>query len=183
MAAARNDILKAGAGNRRDYITFALFVLFLGLVVSAPAETRVGDAFPALESAGLEGRLPETAGRVVLVDFWASWCAPCRVSFPHYAKLHADCTSRGLVVVAISVDEDPAAYAAFVKKLNPPFAVLRDRDHTLVRQVDVPAMPTCFLIARDGHVRALYQGFHGNETDRALREEIEKLLAASPPSP
>jgi thiol-disulfide isomerase/thioredoxin len=158
-------------------------LLLLGLVAPAGAAIRAGDTFPALEPAHFEGQLPETTGRVVLVDFWASWCAPCKVSFPHYARLHADYASRGLVIVAVSVDEDAAAYAAFVRKLNPPFAVARDRDHALVRQVDVPAMPTCYLIARDGRVRSVHQGFHGEPTDRALRQEIEKLLADSPASP
>jgi len=157
------------------------FVLALGLGLS-PAAVRadltVGDAFPALATAGLTGgTLPATADRVVLVDFFASWCAPCKESFPDYAKLYADYAPRGLVIVAVSVDEKPAAYAAFVKKLHPPFPALHDHDQQLVREVKVPTMPTSYLLGRDGRVRYVHQGFHGQETDRELRREIDALLA------
>ena len=151
------------------------------LAVTARADVKVGDSFPSLPAAGLTGgALPDTAGRVVLVDFWASWCAPCKASFPAYAKLQADYAARGLVIVAVSVDEDPAAYAAFVKRMHPPFATLHDHTQQLVRQVQVPAMPTCYLIGRDGRVRLVRQGFHGEDRERELRKEIDTLLAENP---
>lgn len=151
-------------------------VLLLGTV--ARAEIKTGDAFPSLTAVGLTGgTLPAIAGQVVLVDFWASWCAPCKASFPAMAKLHADYGSRGLVIVAVSVDDKPAAYESFVKKLAPPFATVLDREKKLVREVKVPAMPTSYLIGRDGKVRFLHQGFHGDETDRQLRQQIDTLLA------
>ncbi len=147
------------------------------------ADVKTGDLFPDLAAAGLEGTVPATEHQVVLVDFWASWCAPCKASFPAYARLHADFNARGLVIVAVSVDEEEAAYAAFVKRLAPPFAVVRDKEQVLVRQVMVPAMPTCFLIGRDGRVRFMHRGFHGAETDATLRAEIVQLLdEKSPPS-
>jgi thiol-disulfide isomerase/thioredoxin len=149
----------------------------LALLSEARAETRVGDAFPPL---GPDA--PAVAGRVVVVDFWASWCAPCKASFPDYARLHADYAPRGLVIVGVSVDEDAGAFAAFVKKFAPPFAMRRDADHQLVAQVKVPAMPTCYVLGRDGRVRFVHAGFHGAATDRLLRQEIDSLLAESPPS-
>lgn len=138
---------------------------------------NAGDRFPALTTAGLDGTLPATGGRVMLVDFWASWCAPCKASFPAYAKLQADYGTRGLVIVAVSIDESPAAYERFVKELHPPFITVLDKTQKLVRQVNVPAMPTCYLIGRDGKVRFMHQGFHGADSDRALRKEIDTLLA------
>jgi thiol-disulfide isomerase/thioredoxin len=152
----------------------------LGLLSAAASrgEVGVGDPFPSLAVAGLrEAALPATAGQVVLVDFWASWCAPCKASFPAYARLFADYRARGLVVIAVSVDEKPDAFAAFVKRLAPPFAVARDEAHELVRQVVVPAMPTCYLVGRDGRVRFVHQGFHDGKSDAALRTEIDALLA------
>jgi len=116
------------------------------------------------------------------VDFWASWCAPCRESFPSYAQLQTDYASRGLVIVAVSVDENANAYAAFVKKMKPPFPVVRDKNHQLVRQVEVPVMPTCYLVGRDGRVHSVHAGFHGGATERDLRREIERLLADHPPT-
>jgi thiol-disulfide isomerase/thioredoxin len=142
------------------------------------AQVKVGDQFPALGAAELTGgSLPETKGHVVLVDFWASWCAPCKASFPAFARIHADYAAKGLVIVAVSVDEKPAAYAAFVKKWHPPFAALHDAAQKLVSEVQVPAMPTSYLIGRDGRVRFVHSGFHGDATERELREHIDLLLA------
>lgn len=162
-------------------VVTACIAFFLAGAGFVRAEVKVGEAFPAFAPAGVVtlagGELPDTAGKVVLVDFWASWCAPCKASFPAMAKLHADYAARGLVVAAVSIDEKPGAAVAFVKKMAPPFGALHDREQKLVRQVVVPAMPTSYLIGRDGRVRFMHQGFHGDATDRELRKEIEALLA------
>jgi thiol-disulfide isomerase/thioredoxin len=141
------------------------------------AELKAGDPFPSLAAAGLSGTLPATEGRVVLVDFWASWCGPCKASFPAYSKLQSDYANRGLVIVAVSVDENAAAYERFVKNLHPQFVTVHDKAQQLVRQVKVPTMPTCYLIGRDGKVRFMHQGFHGEDSARELRQEIDTLLA------
>src|SRR6478736_4922012 len=160
----------------------ALLALAAGAIL-ARAEVKAGDMFPDLTAAGLEGAVPAIEHQVVLVDFWASWCGPCKASFPAYARLHADFSPRGLVIVAISVDQDEAAFDAFVRRMTPPFPVMRDKDQQLVRQVAVPAMPTSFLVGRDGRVRVVHRGFHGAETDAALRGEITRLLDEKPSSP
>jgi thiol-disulfide isomerase/thioredoxin len=164
---------------------FPLMVLSLFLTSCLGAEVRVGDRFPPLTEAAADraADLPALSGRVVLVDFWASWCAPCKASFPAYAQLHADYAGRGLTIVAVSVDEKPAAYEAFIRQTRPPFATLLDREHRLTRLVAVPAMPTCFLIGRDGRVRSMHTGFHGADSERELRREIEAALATKTASP
>jgi thiol-disulfide isomerase/thioredoxin len=144
---------------------------------AAHAETRVGDKFPPLGAGA-----PAGAGQVTLVDFWASWCAPCKASFPAYARLQADYRKQGLVIVAVGEDESRSAFEAFVQKLAPPFVTVRDEAHLLVSQVKVPAMPTCYLLGRDGRVRFVHQGFHGAETDREIRRELDALLAEPTPS-
>jgi len=156
----------------------------LGLAPRLPAQIVAGDAFPALTPAALGGgALPATAGKVTLVDFWASWCAPCKASFPAYSRLQSDYRARGLVVVAVSVDESVAAYAAFVAKLKPAFATAHDAHHLLVALVQVPTMPTSYLVDRSGRVRFLHPGFHGEATERELRAEVETLLAEKAPAP
>ena len=149
-----------------------LFSAILGtLSAAAPAAVRSGDRFPAL---------PEVAtaqGTVLLVDFWASWCAPCKASFPTYAALDADYRAKGLTIVAVSVDDKEGAYEAFVQAMHPPFTTVRDKDHLLVSQVEVPVMPSCYLLGRDGRVRYVHTGFHGGTTEKQLRQEIEALLA------
>jgi thiol-disulfide isomerase/thioredoxin len=160
--------------------------LALGFVVSGPlqAEVNPGDPFPTLAATGFEGgALPVMAGKVVLVDFWASWCAPCKSSFPAYARLNAEYAPRGLVIVAVSEDENRTAYESFVARLHPPFAALNDKWQQLARLVKVPAMPTCYLLGRDGRVRSVHQGFHGDSTERELRQELDRLLAAQTITP
>jgi peroxiredoxin len=155
----------------------AAVVLALATFTFARAELRPGDAFPSLNEAGLSGNLPDVRGQVVLVDFWASWCAPCKESFPSFARLHQEFGGRGFLIVAVSVDEKPAAYAAFIEKHRPPFATVLDTRHQLVSAVKVPAMPTSYLLGRDGRVRMVHQGFHGRATEDELRREITALLA------
>jgi thiol-disulfide isomerase/thioredoxin len=151
-------------------------LLLAGAAAAAPI--GVGDAFPPLASAHLAGGpLPETAGKVVLVDFWASWCAPCKASFPAYSRMNADLAARGLVIVAVSVDQDEGAYDNFVKKEAPGFFVALDRDQSLVALVVVPAMPTSYLLDRQGRVRFIHPGYHGAQTQALIRREAETLLA------
>jgi len=161
--------------------TLLAFALTLATAALSRADVKVGEMFPAFAPAGVVnlagGDLPATAGQVTLVDFWASWCAPCKASFPAMAKLHADYGARGLIIAAVSIDEKPAAALAFWKKLAPPFATLHDRQQALVKQVVVPTMPTSYLIDRDGKVRFIHEGFHGDATDREIRKQIETLLA------
>jgi thiol-disulfide isomerase/thioredoxin len=140
------------------------------------AQVAPGGPFPALPVASLSGSVPATDGKVVLVDFWASWCAPCKASFPAYSRLQQEYADRGLVIVAVSVDDSAQAYAAFVARLKPAFATVRDGSHSLVSQVQVPTMPTSYLVDRTGRVRYVHAGFRGDATIRELRSEIEPLL-------
>jgi thiol-disulfide isomerase/thioredoxin len=163
-----------------------LILLAAGFSLLSPPMARAGvspgDSFPALTSADLAlGALPETSGKIVLVDFWASWCAPCKASFPAYGRLYTEFAPRGLVIVAVSVDENPADYESFVRKFSPAFSVALDKGQKLVRAVQVPTMPTSYLIDRGGRVRHVHQGFHGAATEQALRKEIEALLSTNTP--
>ena len=158
---------------------FLLIAAGLALAPASPAGAgvSVGDVFPPIASAQAAGRmLPATPGKVLLVDFWASWCAPCKASFPAFARLNAEYAGKGLVIVAVSVDEKTSAYEAFVRKFAPPFTVALDKDHDLVRAVQVPTMPTSYLVDRSGKVRFMHPRFHGDQTEREIRREVEALL-------
>jgi thiol-disulfide isomerase/thioredoxin len=160
-------------GKRLAWIAFVMAAL------SAPlhAQVATGNSFPRLSAVGLSGGdIPQTAGMVVLVDFWASWCAPCKASFPTYSRLQSDYAARGLVVVAIGVDDSLPAYQGFVARLKPAFTTLYDSRRKLVSPVQVPTMPTSYLLDRSGRVRFMHPGFHGDQTERELRKEIETLL-------
>lgn len=151
--------------------------LLAGLPVIMPAETREGDLLPGWKAAGLEGEIPETSGRVLLVDFWASWCAPCKESFPDLAAIHRDYAARGVTVLAVSVDKNARAYEAFLRKHAPPFATVRDVRQEFVAAVGVPTMPTSLVVGRDGRIRAVFAGYHGEKTGTALRTALDAALA------
>jgi thiol-disulfide isomerase/thioredoxin len=159
-----------------------VFFAMLAAALSMNAQVVTGAAFPALSPAVLSGgALPDTAGKVVIVDFWASWCAPCKASFPAYSRLQAAYAARGLSIVGVSVDDSAAAFTAFVAKLKPTFATVHDAEHKLVGVVQVPTMPTSYVLDRSGRVRFVHQGFHGEKTERELGREIEALLAEPAP--
>lgn len=150
----------------------------LGLAAfTAAAADFAGKPLPALGGFKFEGQVPDVAGKVVLVDFWASWCAPCKASFPAMAELQRKFADRGLVILAVSVDENAKAYAKFLEKQKPGFATVRDTELRLVAQLEAPTMPTSYLVDRKGVIRFRHEGFHGAASVEAYEKEIAQLLA------
>ena len=149
------------------------------LFSAAAAQLKPGDTFPPFADFQLEGTLPDLKGKVVLVDFCASWCAPCRASFPTMDGLHARYAGKGVVIIAVSVDEKRANLDAFLKRTPVQFAVVRDTQQKLVAAAQVEAMPTSFLLDRDGKVRFVHSGFKGRETKQQYEKELDSLLVPS----
>ena len=116
-------------------------------------------------------RLSALRGKVVLLDFWATWCAPCQVEMPLFARWQRQYGPRGFAVVAISMDDDPAAAQRAVQRLNLPYPNAMGDARLGARYGGVLGLPLTFLIDRNGVVRARFQG----ETDPAT---IEKRLQA-----
>ena len=167
---------------RAAFFAGTVVTFTLAGVLDVRAQLREGDPMPVLSEFGLEGDLASapTAGRVVLLDFWASWCAPCKASFPSLSALQREWGAQGLTVIGVSVDEKKTAYDAFVSRLKPSFVTLRDAEKRLVRVVRVPTMPTSYLIDRKGVVRLVHEGFRGETTERALRTKVRQLLDETP---
>jgi thiol-disulfide isomerase/thioredoxin len=154
------------------------------LAGASPAQVAPGGIFPSLSLAGPGGAgLPAASGKVMIVDFWASWCAPCNASFPAFARLHEKFADRGLVIIGVGVDDSPSAYSAFVARLKPPFATVHDSRHVLVSAVQVPTMPTSYVVDRAGRVRFIHEGYHGSQTEHDLASEVEALLSERAPPP
>lgn len=152
--------------------------LLAALAVAASAAVGVGEPFPQLAVTGAPAaELPATLGKVVVVDFWASWCAPCKASFPALARLQSELSAQGVLVVGVGLDDRPEEFARFVARLKPSFPVIHDREHRLARLVDVPAMPATMLLDRSGRVRHVHRGFRGRETELEMRRQIGSLLA------
>ena len=138
---------------------------------------KVGDSFPDFAGFKLEGNLPSSLkDKVVIVDFWASWCGPCKESFPALEELHKKYAEKGLVIVAVNVDEKEDAMKDFLKSNPVTFTIVRDATKKLVSTVNIASMPSSFVIGVDGKVSAVHKGFHGNETTKQYAQEIESLL-------
>jgi thiol-disulfide isomerase/thioredoxin len=156
-------------------LVIPLLCLLLGAAGLAIA-LKEGDPFPDLTRCGLEGSLPDLHGKIVLVDFFASWCEPCKESFPAMEELHQKYASKGLVIVAVNLDKKKEDMEDFLKKHPASFTVVRDSANKLVSQVKIPTMPSSFLLDRSGNVKAFHRGFKGAETRKQYAEEIEALL-------
>ncbi len=141
------------------------------------ADPKTGSPLPKLPSLLPGATLPDTAGKVVLVDFWASWCEPCRASFPALQRLHQKYAARGLVVVGIGVDEEADAYQAFAKRQRVGFALVHDAAQKAVAHFNPATMPTSYLVDRKGRIRHIHRGFQSGETEAEYVREIEALLA------
>jgi cytochrome c biogenesis protein CcmG, thiol:disulfide interchange protein DsbE len=149
----------------------------LGLAFAAWAGIKVGDAFPDLSTYKLEGKLPDDLkGKVVMVDFWASWCGPCGESFPAMDEIQKKYSAQGLVIIAINVDEKKSDMDDFLKAHPVSFAIVRDAAQKLVDKAGIGTMPSSFLLGRDGKVVFAHSGFHGNDTRKQYEHEIESLL-------
>ena len=152
--------------------------LLIALAVSAHASPHpaAGEAAPPFRLPGLRDTIASDSlrGRVVYVDFWASWCVPCRASFPWLAKLNERYAARGLTIVAIDLDKDRAAADAFLAKYAAPFKVAFDAPGKTAEAFGVEAMPTSFLIGRDGRVLERHAGFdakHAVELEECIAKE------------
>lgn len=157
--------------------TLLLALACLGLGAAHAAEPKTGSALPALGGLLPGAPLPKTAGKVVLVDFWASWCAPCKASFVTLSRLHQKYASKGLVIIGIGVDDEAADHQAFAAKNKAPFTLVHDSQHKAAEFFNPPTMPSSYLVDRKGVIRHIHKGFKGAKTEAEYVAEIEALLA------
>ena len=120
-------------------------------------------------------RLKEQRGRVVMVNFWATWCAPCRQEMPHLNRLYEKYRGAGFVLLGVNVDDDVAKAAELAAKLGVTFPVLLDTEKTVSKLYDVSTMPSTMIIDRDGKVRYVHRGYLAGYEDN-YEKQIRELL-------
>ncbi len=124
---------------------------------------------------GTEHKLSELRGKVVYLDFWASWCIPCRESFPWMNALQQRYAGQELVVLAMNLDAKSADADAFLARYPAKFRLAFDAEGASAKQFGVKAMPTSFLISRDGTLLIEHRGFRESQTE-AVDAEIRAAL-------
>lgn len=158
-------------------LTTLATLVILAISLTAQAGWKTGATLPDLAQFKLEGKVPtDLKGKVVLIDFWASWCGPCKASFPVLDSLQKDYGPKGLVIIAVNQDQTSLLMKSFLEEHPATFLTLRDAANLLVTAADVQSMPSSYLFDRSGKIRFLHTGFHGEKTTTQYRKEIEQLL-------
>ena len=120
--------------------------------------------------------LAKYKGKVVYLDFWASWCVPCRHSFPWMNKMNNELTDKGLVVIGVNLDEEQTAADSFLKSIPADFKVIYDPKGDLATKYNVKGMPSAYIFDRSGKLVKTHIGFKNKDADSA-RSYIESVLS------
>lgn len=120
--------------------------------------------------------LDNYSGKVMYLDFWASWCPPCAKSFPFLNEMHQQYHNEGLQIIGINLDENPDDAIKFLSEYPASFTLASDLSKQCAEELGVPAMPSSYLIDKKGVIRHIHLGFRAGET-QALRDKVKQLLA------
>lgn len=140
------------------FLPLALLCALASPLAAAERAARPAPPF-TLSTGKTTVSLDSLRGRVVMVDFWASWCGPCHHSFPWMAAMHRKYSDQGLTIVAINLDKSPEAAAGFLAATPAPFTILYDPTGKTAAAYHVQGMPTTVLVGRDGKIRTTHIGF------------------------
>jgi thiol-disulfide isomerase/thioredoxin len=155
--------------------------LAIGVWAMSPAALAAvaGDPAPACAASTLDDartiRVADYKGKVVYLDFWASWCPPCRESFPFMNELQRELGEKGLQIMAVSVDKVSADAQRFLASYPPQFTVALDTKWTCASAYLLPGMPTSFVIDKRGIIRAVHIGFRDKDKVEIRRQILELL--------
>jgi len=148
---------------------------------SLAAAVGVGDAAPPIVARDLvQGelvKLEDYRGKVVFVDFWASWCGPCATSIPLFERMRGDFPDDQFQILAVNVDKDPEKGRKFLARNPVGYPSVSDPDGRLPQSFGLETMPTSYLIDRNGVVRHVHSGFRRSDM-REIRHKIRVLLGA-----
>lgn len=156
------------------------FATIVGLISINAQALEIGQPAPVFTLPTLQQNiltpLSQFSGKVIYLDFWASWCAPCRTSFPLLNKLHEKLKAQGFEVVAVNLDEDKTKAEKFLKEIPVSFNVLADANGQWSDKFGVESMPTSYILDQKGVVQNIHHGFASDDI-KALEAKITLLLA------
>lgn len=155
----------------------AVLLLGLGLATSAPAleQSKPAPNFTLKSAGGENVKLSELRGQVVLINFWASWCGPCRQEMPLLDALHQRYKSLGFTVLGVNVEQDPAKARQMLEDIPVSFPVLFDTRNQVSEAYQVDAMPSTVIVDRDGVVRYIHKGYVPGDENK-YQAVVRKLI-------
>lgn len=170
---------RASKAPMRARALFSGIVLLLTLgTVATVAAVEAGSRAPELNARTLDGerlRMRDLRGKVVIVDFWASWCEPCKEELPVLDRLYQRYGDQGLVVVGVSVDRTERNARGFLRRNSVSFPIIHDADHAIAGRYSPPTMPSSYIVDRRGVIRHVHQGFRSGDAAR-IEREVRALL-------
>lgn len=140
-------------------------------LLNNPAPTFAGDNVNGSGKVSLD----DYKGKVVLVDFWATWCQPCEKSFPKLEELRVKYNASGFEIVAVSEDDESGGIKKFAETHGAKFPLLWDKDKSIAGKYKPPNMPSSFLVDRKGVVRNVHLGYHDG-AEKEIEQEVKSLL-------
>jgi thiol-disulfide isomerase/thioredoxin len=156
-------------------LTACLISLVCVSLAGAAAVKGPAPNFTLKSLGGKNLKLSEMTGNVVLINFWASWCGPCREDMPLLNALHKKYAPLGFTVLGVNVEEDVDGAMSFLKNVPVDFPILLDNTNKVSKQYKVVAMPTTVVVDRDGNMRYLHEGYKPGD-EKKYRQMIKKLV-------
>ena len=154
---------------------FFLAILLASNAAFAGAIKGAAPDFTLKSLSGKNIKLSEYRGSVVMINFWASWCGPCRQEMPALEQLYKRYQDLGFVILGVNTDDDPSKSRILLKDIKVSFPILYDTSNTIVKTYDVQAMPTTYLVDRNGNLRYVHKGYKpGYEVKYA--QQIKALI-------
>jgi cytochrome c biogenesis protein CcmG, thiol:disulfide interchange protein DsbE len=160
----------------KNIITHIAYLALATCLSSSALAVDVGHAAPDFDLRGLQGavKLSDYKGKVVYLDFWASWCGPCKQSFPWMNDMQSRYSAKGLNLVAVNVDQKPEDAKTFLNDNAAKFTVAYDQAGKTPKSYAIKGMPTSVLIGADGKVLMVHSGFKDEQ-----RDELERAIKAA----
>ena len=152
-----------------------IFTFSTALMIGLSSNTFANDNVSS--KVALERALQKHKGEVIYLDFWASWCGPCRKSFPWMNKIETEYKKQGFSVISVNLDANKALATKFLNEMPATFTVIYDPKGKIAKHFKIQGMPSNMLIGRDGKIKSRHTGFYTNKISQ-YQLEIEQLLMA-----
>lgn len=161
---------------RATFLSLVLALILAATTRAAPPPPgQPAPDFTLRASTGKNLKLSEFRGQVVMINFWATWCAPCREELPHLDRLYQQYRKAGFALLGVNIDDNPRAAQQMAEQLGVRFPVLFDATKQVSKRYDVDAMPTTLIVDRDGKVQYLHRGYKAG-VEKEYESRVRDIL-------